>query len=232
MPMSANARPASISICCKTEDRRYGTLGSPRRPGRRYRRSRDPRSSVMQATIVTDEVATVAAVADGDRLLIERARFATRWVGSGSLKASAAARCASRFATPRSVMVRGKLDVGACRRARPARRRPTRPAGIAGSTTHARREALREQHRPAFTLPDLDGSSTVSKNGRRQEEAARRVRDLVRLPIRPARWQARTTSWRATTSRSSRWRSTSRPTTYGRGPRASRSPCSSTRNTS
>lgn len=113
----------------------------------------------MQATIVTDEICTVAAVADDGRLLIDPGvlpqALGWEWKPEGL--------CRGNVCVPvrdRSKLLAGeKLDVGAVAAALGHLSVVDANAGIAAIALpkEGRRQALREQHAPGFTLPDLEG---------------------------------------------------------------------------
>lgn len=113
----------------------------------------------MQATIVTDEIRTTAAVADGDRLLIDPAALPDalgwEWKPEGLCRDNVCVPVRDRAA----VLVADKLDIGAVAAALGRLAVVDAPAGIAviALAKELRREALEERHAPAFTLPDLDG---------------------------------------------------------------------------
>ena len=113
----------------------------------------------MQATIVTDEIAVVTAVADGDRLLIEpaalRDALGWEWKPEGLCRGDVCVPVRDRA----RLMVGEKLDVGAVAAALGRLSAVDAAAGIAAVALpkESRREALREHHAPDFTLPDLDG---------------------------------------------------------------------------
>jgi hypothetical protein len=113
----------------------------------------------MQATIVTDETATVAAVADGDRVLIEPSALPDalgwEWKPEGLCRGDVCIPVRDHA----QVVVGGNLDVGAVATALGRLVVVDAAAGIVAVALakESRREALREQHAPAFTLPDLDG---------------------------------------------------------------------------
>lgn len=113
----------------------------------------------MQATIVTDEIRTTAAVADGDRLLIDPAALPDalgwEWKPEGICRDNVCVPVRDRAA----VLVADKLDIGAVAAALGRLAVVDAPAGIAviALAKELRREALEERHAPAFTLPDLDG---------------------------------------------------------------------------
>ena len=113
----------------------------------------------MRATIVTDEAATVNAVRDGDRLLIDPAALPDalgwEWKPEGLCRANVCVPVRDRA----RLLVGDKLDVGAVGAALGRLAVVDANAGIAALALakERRHEALREQHAPAFTLPDLDG---------------------------------------------------------------------------
>lgn len=113
----------------------------------------------MQATIVTDEIRTVAAVTDGDRLLIDPAALPDalgwEWRPEGLCRDNVCVPVRDRGA----LMVGDKLDVGAIATALGRLAVVDAPAGIAviALAKELRREALEERRAPTFTLPDLDG---------------------------------------------------------------------------
>src|SRR5258707_1135905 len=113
----------------------------------------------MQATIVTDEIATVAAVADGDRLLIDPSALPDalgwEWKPEGLCRGNVCVPVRDRA----QLLAGGKLDVGAVAGALGRLVVVDAAAGIAAVALpkESRREALQEQHAPTFTLPDLDG---------------------------------------------------------------------------
>ena len=113
----------------------------------------------MQATIVTDEIRTVTAVADDDRLLIDPGALLDalgwEWKPEGLCRGDVCVPVRDRAA----VMVGEQLDVGAVAAALGRLVVVDAPAGIAAiaSSKEGRREALQAHHAPAFTLPDLDG---------------------------------------------------------------------------
>jgi hypothetical protein len=113
----------------------------------------------MQATVVTDEVRTIAAVADGDRLLIEPAALPDalgwEWKPEGLCRGNVCVPVRDRT----RLMTGGKLDIGAVATALGRPVVVDADAGIAAVALpkESRREALREQRAPSFTLPDLDG---------------------------------------------------------------------------
>ena len=113
----------------------------------------------MQATIVTDEVRAVAAVADGERLLIEPSALPDalgwEWKPEGLCRGDVCIPVRDRA----RVTVDGMLDVGAVATTIGRLVVVDAAAGIAAVALpkESRREALREQHAPGFTLPDLDG---------------------------------------------------------------------------
>ena len=126
----------------------------------RYRRSRDPGRSAMQATIVTDEIRTAAAVAEGDRLLIDPDALPDA-LGMGVETRRPLPRQRLRARTrSRGIAGGGRLDVGAVAAAlgRLAVVDATgRDRGdLAGEGGRVRRRSSNDTHR-AFTLPDLDG---------------------------------------------------------------------------
>jgi hypothetical protein len=113
----------------------------------------------MQATIVTDEVRVVAAVADADRLLIDPRALpdALGW----ELKPEGL--CRDNVCVPvrdrAALMVGVQLDIGAVAGALGRLVVVDAPAGIAAVAlpTEIRRGALDDRRAPQFTLPDLDG---------------------------------------------------------------------------
>jgi hypothetical protein len=113
----------------------------------------------MQATIVTDEASTVAAVVDGDRLLIDPASLpdALGW----ELKPEGL--CRENVCVPvrdrARLLVGDRLDIGAVAGALGHLSVVDANAGIAAIALpkEGRRAALREHRAPSFTLPDLDG---------------------------------------------------------------------------
>jgi hypothetical protein len=113
----------------------------------------------MQATVVTDEVSTIAAVADGDRLLIDPAALPDalgwEWKPEGLCRGNVCVPVRDRS----RLMTDGKLDIGAVATALGRPVVVDAEAGIAAVALpkESRREALREHHAPSFTLPDLDG---------------------------------------------------------------------------
>ena len=113
----------------------------------------------MQATIVTDEVGSVTAVADGDRLLIDPTALPDalgwEWKPEGLCRGDVCVPVRDRA----QLMVGGKLDLGAVAAALGRLVVVDAPAGIAAVALpkESRREALREHHAPGFMLPDLDG---------------------------------------------------------------------------
>jgi hypothetical protein len=113
----------------------------------------------MQATIVTEEVRTVTAVADDHRLLIHPdALFDAlgwEWKPEGLCRGNVCVPVRDHAA----VTVGEQLDVGAVAAALGRLAVVDAPAGIAAValSKESRREALHEHHAPAFTLPDLDG---------------------------------------------------------------------------
>ena len=114
---------------------------------------------MTEATVVTDEARTVAAVVDGDRLLIaaESLPDALGW----ELKPEGL--CRENVCVPvrdrDALLVKGRLDLGAVATALGRLAVVDATAGIAAIAlpTEGRRSALREHHAPAFTLADLDG---------------------------------------------------------------------------
>jgi hypothetical protein len=113
----------------------------------------------MQATIVTDAIRTVTAVADDDRLLIDPDALSDavgwEWRPEGLCRGDVCVPVRDRAA----VMVGEKLDVGAVAAALGRLAVVDADAGIAAIALpkESRREALVEHHAPTFTLPDLDG---------------------------------------------------------------------------
>jgi hypothetical protein len=113
----------------------------------------------MQTTIVSDEVCTVAAVADEGRLLIDPdalpQAFGWEWKPEGLCRGNVCVPVRDRA----KVLVGEKLDVGAVAAALGRLAVVDTDAGIAALALpkEARRRALREQQAPTFTLPDLDG---------------------------------------------------------------------------
>ena len=114
----------------------------------------------MQATIVTDEIRTVTAVADDDRLVIDPDALVDavgwEWKPEGLCRGDVCVPVRDHA----TVMVGEQLDVGAVAAALGRLVVVDAPAGIAAvaSSKEGRREALQEHHAPAFTLPDLDGA--------------------------------------------------------------------------
>jgi hypothetical protein len=113
----------------------------------------------MQATIVTDEIRTVTAVADDDRLLIDPDALVDalgwEWKPEGLCRGDVCVPVRDHAA----VMVGEQLDVGAVAAALGRLVVVDAPAGIAAiaSSKESRHEALQEHRAPAFMLPDLDG---------------------------------------------------------------------------
>jgi hypothetical protein len=113
----------------------------------------------MQAAIVTDETRTVAASADGDRLLIEPGALpaALGW----ELKPEGL--CRGNVCVPlrdrARLLIGGRLDVGAVAGALGRLAVVDADAGIVAISLpkESRRAALRERNAGEFTLSDLDG---------------------------------------------------------------------------
>ena len=113
----------------------------------------------MQVTIVTDEISTVTAVADGDRLLIDPAALPDalgwEWKPEGLCRGNVCVPVRDRAA----LQVGEQLDVGAVASALDRLAVVDAAAGIAAVALpkEGRREALHDHHAPSFTFPDLDG---------------------------------------------------------------------------
>ena len=113
----------------------------------------------MQAAIVTDEICTVAAVADDGRLLIDPGLLPQsvgwEWKPEGLCRGNVCVPVRDRS----KLLAGGKLDVGAVAAALGHLSVVDANAGIAAIALpkEGRRQALRDQHAPAFTLPDLEG---------------------------------------------------------------------------
>jgi hypothetical protein len=113
----------------------------------------------MQATIVTDEICTVDAVADGDRVLIDPAvlpdALGWEWRAEGLCRGNVCVPVRDR----ERLLVDARLDIAAVAGALGRLAVVDANAGIAAIALpgEARREALHEHHAPAFTLSDLDG---------------------------------------------------------------------------
>jgi hypothetical protein len=113
----------------------------------------------MQATIVTGEICTVAAVADDDRLLIDPGvlprTFGWEWKPEGLCRGGVCVPVGDRA----KLLVGEKLDVGAVAAALGRLAVVDANAGIAALALprESRCQALPEQHAPMFTLPDLEG---------------------------------------------------------------------------
>lgn len=114
---------------------------------------------MIQAKIVTDEVSTIAAVADGDRLLIDPSALPDalgwEWKPEGLCRGNVCVPVRDRA----RLMIDGKLDVGAVATAlgRPVVVDAAAAIAAVALPKESRREALRERHASSFTLPDLDG---------------------------------------------------------------------------
>jgi hypothetical protein len=115
----------------------------------------------MQATIVTDEARTVDAVADGNRLLTDPSALPDalgwEWRPEGLCRDNVCVPVRER----ERLLVGDKLDVAAVGAALGRLVVIDAKIGIAALALakERRREALRDHHAPAFTLPDLDGVS-------------------------------------------------------------------------
>src|SRR5205807_2698507 len=115
--------------------------------------------AVPVITIIADETRTVDAVADGDRVLIERDRLpdALGW----ELKPEGL--CRDDICVPvrdaSALLVDGRLDVAAVAQALGRPSAVDAGAGLMAVALPAeqRRQALDSLQAPAFTLPDLDG---------------------------------------------------------------------------
>lgn len=115
----------------------------------------------MRATIVTDTAATVDAIADGERLLIDPVSLpaALGW----ELKPEGL--CRDNVCLPvrdrERLLVGDWLDIAAVAAALGQLAVVDAGAGLAAvaSGNESRRQALREHHAPPFTLADLDGVS-------------------------------------------------------------------------
>jgi uncharacterized protein (DUF1786 family) len=113
----------------------------------------------MKATIVTDEIATVDAVADRGRLLLDPEAlpdaFGWEWKPEGLCRDNVCVPVRDRAA----VMVGGRLDVAAVAAALGRAAVVDADAGLAAIALpkESRHAALVEHHAPAFTLRDLEG---------------------------------------------------------------------------
>lgn len=113
----------------------------------------------MQATIVTEETHTIAAVADGDRLLIDPEALPRalgwEWKPEGLCRDNVCVPVRDRAA----LMAGEQLDIGAVAGALGRLAVVDANAGIAAVALPAeiRRSALHDHRAPQFTLPDLDG---------------------------------------------------------------------------
>jgi hypothetical protein len=113
----------------------------------------------MQATIVTDETSAVAAVTDGERLLIDPSALPDalgwEWKPEGLCRDNVCVPVRDRA----RLMVGDHLDVGAVADALGLLAVVDAGARIAALSLpkEGRQAALRDHHAPAFTLPDLDG---------------------------------------------------------------------------
>ena len=113
----------------------------------------------MQATTITDETRTIAAVADGDQLLIDPEALPDAlgwaWKPEGL--------CRDNLCVPvrdRAALMKGEqLDIGAVAGALGRLAVVDAHAGIAAIALPAeiRRSALHDHRAPQFTLPDLEG---------------------------------------------------------------------------
>lgn len=113
----------------------------------------------MQATIVTEETRTIAAIADGDRLLIDPEALPDalgwEWKPEGLCRDNVCVPVRDRAA----LMAGEQLDIGAVAGALGRLAVVDARAGIAAVALPAeiRRSALHDHRAPQFTLPDLDG---------------------------------------------------------------------------
>ena len=114
----------------------------------------------MQATIVTDEIRTVAADTDGDRLLIAPSdlphALGWEWKPEGLCQGNVCVPVRDRAA----LTVGERLDVGAVAAAlnRLAVVDANAAIAVIALAKEGRQAALRDHHAPSFTLPDLDGA--------------------------------------------------------------------------